>query len=474
MMNFFKIHFCSHFQVAIAMAINETEKNGGRVLGRTGNRANRNVRRDRIPSMEDEQRRMEPSADTFSRPTMGAVPSHQFPPPGPASMGFLPHGPSMPPFPRMPHDLYEPPPMNERGSPPPRLPPPPPRYHPGSMVFQPRSISDRFIDRPYFARPPSDLPPMYWTSPPRHALISPSDVPHLANRERFQSETSEGASSVFESREEGAHAEGPIEIGPRSGDRKVVTSSDLLAATDDMHPDRLPVSMQGRVEHDPDRLRQHPSEMSHLSEKIMVPPHVDILRRTPDGRFVHPSEHRSPRGMDERPVHILDERGRIAEERIRSSEDRARSLGESSHHLAPAHHHLDERMQRGLEERPPFSEDERFQRSPQRMAPPTSDQMLSHMNRLRDAEERSRPRLDERMLPTMGLPLSVEGRTHLRVPDGWNRYEMTEQNPSPNKYSPSGSVEPSMVNSKTGSPHSPLEKANGYRTQPDEFKMSAS
>ena len=337
------------------MAINETEKNGGRVLGRAGNRGNRGgTRRERMTSVEDDQRRMEPGNETFARPTMGTVSSHQYPV-GPPSMGYPPHAPSMPPFPRISSEMYEPM-VHERGSPPPRL-PNPPRYHPGSMVFQPRP--DRYMERPYFARPPGDIPAMYWSSPQRHALLSPSELGHLPNRDRFNSEASEGSSTVFEGRDDAGKsdaADGPVDL-----------RSNLIPAS----------RQERRMENDSERFGPQDDERaSHKS--LPLPQHSEMFHRSPAVRYGYPGELRSPHMSDERPVHILDERGRFTQERMRSAEERLRGVGEPSLQMPPLS--SESRNHKEAEERLP--RDEAVNQSPTRGSVSSSSEMVSyHMNR---------------------------------------------------------------------------------------------
>ena len=342
------------------MAINETEKNGGRVLGRAGTRTNRgSSRRERMTSAEDEHRRIEQSSETFARPTMGTVSSHQYPV-GPPSMGFPPHAPSMPPYSRISSEMYES--MgHERSSSPPRL-SNPPRYHPGSMVFQPRP--DRYMERPYFARPPGEMPAMYWTSPPRHVLLSPSDVGPVPNRERFNSDASEGASSVFEGREDAGKSDLPNGTAP----------SDVRSG--------LSGARQGKIESEQDRYG--PPETDRVSHKSLPPPHSEMLSRSPAARYSCSSEQRSPHMSDERPVHILDERGRFTQERMRSAEERLRGIEEPPPKLSPFS--AERRGQKEAEESSPS--EELLNHSPQRCLAPSNNESGSyHVSRIQENDE---------------------------------------------------------------------------------------
>ncbi len=444
-------------QVAIAMAINETEKNGGRVLGRSSNRGGRSARRDRMLSLEEEQRRMEQSAETFSRPTMGSIPSHQFSGGlGPPSMGF-PHGPSMPPFSRHPPELYDPA-INERPSSPPHqiL---PPRYHPGSMVFQPRSMADRYMERPFFNRPPGDVPPMYWSSPPRHAHISPpGERSRSMARERFNSEASEGASSVFESREDGKIPEGGEESMAR---RDAASSGDTR-----FNPERPRIPLSERSP----RLSESriPEERIPVTpERIVMSGNEREMPHLPDARMPLISDERSPRGSDDNSVY--HERSRAAEERIWSMEDRIRTS--SSLMSRP----YDSMVFRMPEE--PLKQEENMNRSPKMVVVTQSDQkQLSPASRFKEAAENPVSVMDnERIAQPLDrqTPSQADMRHHLRMPDPWGRYDRSKLNVSPKNISSYRKDDVSSVNyDKNKIPVSHKEGQNGFRTQHEEFVSS--
>ena len=384
------------------MAINETEKNGGRVLGRAGNRGNRgNARRERMTSLEDEQRRLEPANDTFARPTMGPVSSHQYPV-GPPSMGYPSHAPSMPPFPRMSSEMYDPL-MHERGSPPSRIPPNPPRYHPGSMVFQPRP--DRFMERPYFPRPPGEIPPIYWSSPQRHALLSPNELGQMPNRDRFNSETSEGTSSVFEGRDDLGKSDVPN--GP---------------VPTDFRPNVLPGSRRGRLENDSERFL--PQEDNRASHRSLPPPqHNEVFRRSPS-RLGYPSELRSPHLSDDRPVHILDERGRFAQDRMRSVEE---SLRDHLPDIPPSS--SDSRVHK--EGGDALSQEEQANQSTKRGCGSSSSEIATY-NLNRSNENGDGPVIQEEARTSGGYTYSTDRRFMKQSPENWKRYEASKLETAPN------------------------------------------
>lgn len=417
------------------MAINETEKNGGRVLGRAGTRGNRaNSRRERMPSADDEPRRMEAANETFARPTMGAVSSHQFPV-GPPSMGFPQHGGAMPPFPRISSEMYEPM-MHERSSPPPRL-PNPQRYHPGSMVFQPRP--DRFIERPYFARPPGDMPPMYWTSTPRHMMLSPNEVGPISSRDRFNSETSEGASSVFESREEGSKPE--LTNGVLGTERRSNSMS---------------IARQGRLESEPERYA--PPDDERVSHNTLPPPHSEMFRRSPAGRIGYPSEHRSPHMSDERPVHILDERGRFAMDRMRSEEERLHADPSPKVPALPS----DNRARRDTEER--FPPDDQMNRSPRRSHLSSGNEAASYrINHFNENDQRQAPpQEDEKAV--LGYAHTLDSKHQNQNSENWTRYET-------GKLKTDSPVSDGVLKQNKESPE---EKTNGYKGSIEEFASVSS
>ena len=383
------------------MAINETEKNGGRVLGRAGNRGNRGgSRRERTTSLEDEQRRIEPVSDTFARPTMGSVSSHQYPV-GPPSMGYPSHAPSIPPFARVPSEMYDPM-MHERGSPPSRLPPNPPRYHPGSMVFQPRP--DRFLERPYFSRPPGDIPPMYWSSPQRHALLSPSELGQMPSRDRFNSEASEGASSVFEGRDDLVKSDVPN--GPVSAD---------------FRSNALPGPRQGRLENDSERFL--PQEDNRASHRTLPPPHHnDMLRRSPS-RLGYPSELRSPHLSDDRPVHILDERGRFTQDRVRSAEE---SLRDHLPEIPPSS--SESRTQKDAGDA--LSQGDQSNQSQQRGSVSSANELAS-LNLSRSNENGDGHMIQEKARSPGSYTYFTDDRMKKQNPENRKRYEAGNQEPSP-------------------------------------------
>ncbi|XP_065066838.1 uncharacterized protein LOC135692582 [Rhopilema esculentum] len=441
-------------EVAIAMAINETEKNGGRVLGRAGNRGSRTARKDRMPSVDDEERRSDQSNEAFSRPTMGTVPSHQYPV-GPPTMGFPPHGPGMPPFPRMPSDMYDPG-MHDRGSPPPRL-PHPPRYHPGSMVFQPRT--DRFMERPYFGRPSGDVPSMYWASQPRHTMISHGELPpHVQARERFKSDASESASSVFETRDDMMKHERPLPVSRNDEKYSMCSSNDMRTADS-------PLPIPGRGE--PERLGPLPDDANNGPTKSLPPGPPDMFHRSSSGRPIYPPEERGQHIAEERTVHILDERGRFAQERARSAEDILKPPSESSPRHHSPNHVSEDRVPRGPDERPPFSGDERFNISPQRSYAPTSGPQS--IGRHMEPDERSIMHVEERNSSSIAPPYSGESRLHLRVQDSWRGYDLNNKDHSTlNAGSPTAD---SFIKPKN---ESPSEKTNGYRTKVEEMTAAPS
>ncbi len=347
------------------MAINETEKNGGRVLGRSSNRNNsRNPRRDRMLSMEEEQRRMEQSSETFSRPTMGALPSHPFPG-GPPTMGF-PHGPGMPPFSRHPSELYDPG-MDRPTSPPhPIL---PPRYHPGSMVFQPRSMADRYLERPYFSRPPNELPAMYWSSAPH--ISPPGEGQRIPPRERFNSETSEGASSVFETRDDGKNQEAS-EGGLGRSNSMVPSRSEARFMPDGSYiiNERIPRSSEG-----------------HMSEE-----RISVVReRVDDRKMLHPPDLRMPHEAGNRSPH------RKGEEKGSFMQDRRGIPGERGWPLDERMRPPVEQMMRAYDERvfrvpdDAMRYEERRNRSPNKVSvSQNSQRQLSPAARFKNPDEPDR------------------------------------------------------------------------------------
>eukprot|EP00794_Sanderia_malayensis_P006321 gene6321-7045_t len=450
-------------EVAIAMAINETEKNGGRVLGRSSNRTGRSSRRDRLLSMEEDQRRIEQSPEAFSRPTMGSIPSHQFPG-GPPSMGF-PHvpGPSVAPFSsRHPPEIYDPT-MNERSS---SSPPShqilPPRYHPGSMVFQPRSMPDRYMDRPFFNR---DLPAMYWSSPPRHAHISPSEERSRGGlaRERFNSEASEGSSSVFDSRDDGKMApEGGEESMVRREEsmvRREETASDARFSTDRprMHSDRNSQASESRLNEERIALTPDRITMAGTTERDM--------HHLSDPRSSYTAEERSPLAAEEKFQHQA-EKNHPTEDRIWSMKDRMRAAAN------PVARSYENAVFRMPDE--PRKQDDVMNRSPQMIVVTQSDhKQLSSAARFQDAAENPVPLIEAE---TAGLQQQVMHsppqqqdvrNSHLRITtDPWSRYERSNLNVSPknSSYHQEGASSGGGGVSKDGQ--------NGFRTPHEEFVSS--
>ena len=187
-------------EVAIAMAISETEKNGGRVLGRTGNRVNRAPRRPQDGGREMEH--FDQSAESFARPTMGPLPSHPFP------MGVPPMGlrggplPPVMPYPGPKPHYSRDPHINDPSPPrmphsPPRMHLSPPRLHPNSMVFHgrpdpgrsPPDINlERHFERPFGFGRPADDAGGYWKSPLRRTPVSPEETPSFVEDLRVKAE----------------------------------------------------------------------------------------------------------------------------------------------------------------------------------------------------------------------------------------------------------------------------------------------
>ena len=425
------------------MAINETEKNGGRVLGRSSNRGGRNARRDRLVSIEEDHRRIDQS-ETFSRPTMGAIPSHQYPV-GLPSMGYPPLGAGMPPYSRIPAEFNDPGISERPLSPSHHLPHVPSRYHPGSMVFQPRSMADRYIDRPYFSRPPSDLPAMYWTSPSRHGPIPPGDGSRNG-RDRFNSETSEGG--VFEGRDPRKTPEAADrDVLPRRSENPNIPRVDMRVIDD-----RLLYPAEDR----PMRIPDSDEKLLRTPERIPIP--GSEVSRTPDKRLVYSSE-KSPRGAEDAMVHYNDDRNRTPEDHVRAvAEDRIRAMNE----LGPGVFLLPEEPRRFEEQQPRLS--------PQKLTGSDVDDRLPTQAELYPETNTVLARANEEMDPVKSEK-PEDARPRSRLADNWSRYDRNNLDSSPLRVSPSHADEASAIKGRRDITASPEEDSHPFRTQHEEMRI---